>query len=97
MKNKLTLFFMLISISTSIFCMEVPEQKNAQESHIIINQTFLSYKQERRDEPLMLLFPGGRQLANPEDPRGDQQKHKGFYTIDLDFSEKKCSPHLLVV
>ena len=69
-------------------CEEIEEGSN---HPIIINQTFADYKKERGEQPLMLLFPGGRTVVHAEDPRGKQQEHQGFYTIDID---DQCNSHL---
>ena len=87
-------FFMLFVIfCNNLNAMDCWEISNASQKATIINQSFSDYKTERGEQPLKLLFPGGRILFNPEDERGDQQKHDGFYTIDEDY-QSKINPHL---
>lgn len=68
-------------------CLEI---KYAIASPIKVHQSFENYKENLGNAPIKLLFPGGRK-ASPNDPRGDQQEHKGFYTID---NQDYCNPHL---
>jgi hypothetical protein len=69
------------------------ETNSTEHEHIVVNQSFYEYKTERDGKILKLLFPGGRALYNSTDERGEQQKHKGFYTIDQDRQEM-INPHL---
>lgn len=67
------------------------ELTDAFHTQTIVHQSFVDYQLTIGDKPLKLLFPGGRELFNPLDSRGDQQKHEGFYTIDY---TTKLNPHL---
>jgi hypothetical protein len=72
---------------------ECSEIRSAIYDSYAIKQPFSEYALERGEQALKLLFPGGRTLFDPNDERGDQQKHVGFYTIDIDY-DRTINPHL---
>jgi hypothetical protein len=90
------LFIILISgvvYGKSLIAMEIPTPGLSTDAQVLVHQSFVEYKNSRGEKPLKLLFPGGRDSFDPEDARGNQQKHQGFYTIDANFSGIQ-NPHL---
>ena len=88
--KKLPLFF----IAAAIFCHNITAMDSntmncdccefirmAIGTPIVIQQSFTEYQNIRGKEPLKLVFPAGRCLFNPDDLRGDQQKHEGFIRL----------------
>jgi hypothetical protein len=103
MKIKISKKSSVLLIGSMMFCqsltaMESPETTkpcdelaSANYTPTVVHQSFADYQLATGGNPLKLLFPGGRDLYNPGDMRGDQQKHEGFYTIDQNI---ELNPHL---
>jgi hypothetical protein len=94
-KFKRYFFILIVTFFNNLNATDCSDIREISRKATIINQPFSAYKTARGEQPIKLLFPGGRDLLNPKDRRADQQKHHGFYTIDIDeYHPKKINPHL---